>query len=749
MKRFVLLFSFTLIFVKPIVAQDKSGLDEYLGKYQARIDSSSSLIVKKEKDKLILQIVGQGEVAMTNIGKDKFVLNRVRPKTVIEFVRDNSGKPIQLKWLQPIPPGGLVRIASPAADSIANLSTNELSKYVGNYQLSANRYQVAHVRIENNQLTIHFLHEGKLFLKHESGNRFVIEDGDMRMTLDFVPDATGKINHINFSRTGGVVYVKSEKAFTVTPEVIYGFNRPNGFTRADTLRGKLSPLRSCYDVLFYDLNVNVYPESKTVAGSNVIRFKALEAFNQMQIDLFSNMQIEKITFHGQPLSFTREFNAVFIHFPKKLEPAITYEITIVYSGKPQRPDGTSLAGGIFWLQDKEGNYWIETVTQGSGASLWWPCKDHLSDKPDSMRIRVAVPKGLTNISNGKLQKKSELVNGQTLYDWYVHYPINTYCVAMNIGSYVHLSDQLVRDDDTLKLHYYSKPYDVSLTKPLFKKVKPMLFVFEKYFGKYPFSRDGFTVMESIYPMEHQSAVTFGSLFNPFNSDNYDSADITRTMWHEAAHEWWGNNVTVKDYADLWIHEAFATYAEVLAYKELNGAQAEKKYLKNQIPGNKEPIIGKYDVNDFHLGDMYSKGVLMLYTLQNVINNDSLWFDLLREIQRHFAFQTITTNDLVNFINQQTKTDFTYFFNQYLKFSSIPELQLEFERQGKETHVRYKWHTDEPNFSMPIKVTTSESNYEFIRPTQEWKELFLKNMKAKNFNVDTEHFYISVKRLKRI
>ena len=749
MTRSTVFFLLTSILIKPVLAQDKSNLnpDDYIGRYQSRIDTSYSIIIKKEKGKLIVQFIGQGEVPMTPIGKDRFSPNRVRPKSVMEFVRDNTGKPIRMNWIQPLPPGGLERIASPAIDSIANSSTNKLSKYIGNYRMSANRYTRAQVRIDNNQLSIQFNGEGKLFLKHESGNRFVIEDGDMRMTFDFVPNTTGKIDHINFSRTGGVVFLKSEKKFEVAPEVIYGFKRPNGFTRADTLRGKLSSLRSCYDVLFYDLNVSVNPDSKTVNGSNTIRFKTVTAFDQIQIDLFSYMRIEKILFHDQSLSFTRELNAVFIHFPEKLKPETTHEITINYSGKPQKPDGSSLAGGIYWLQDKEGNYWIETVTQGSGASLWWPCKDHQSDKPDSMRIRVSVPKELTDISNGILRKKIDLANGQTQFDWYVSYPINTYCVAMNIGSYVHLSDQLVRDHDTLQLHYYSKPYDVALGKGLFKKVKPMLSVFEKYFGKYPFGRDGFTVMESIYPMEHQSAVTFGSLFNPFNSDKYDSADMLRTMWHEVAHEWWGNNVTVKDNADLWIHEAFATYAELLAYKELYGDAAAKKNLKEQVPGNKEQIIGKYDVNDFRLGDMYPKGVLMLHTLQNVINYDSLWFGLLREIQNHFAFQTITTNDLVDYINQQTKTDYTYFFSQYLKFASIPELQLKFEKQGKDTRVKYKWKTDEPNFSMSIKVTTSEKNFEFIQPTHEWKELNLKSMKARNFKVDTEHFYVAVKVVK--
>jgi len=273
----------------------------------------------------------------------------------------------------------------------------------------------------------------------------------------------------------------------------------------------------------------------------------------------------------------------------------------------------------------------------------------------------------------------------------------------------------------------------------------MLSVFEKDFGSYPFRRDGFTVMESIYPMEHQGAVSIGSIFNPFNSDRYDSLDLIRTMWHESAHEWWGNNVTVKDMADLWIHEAFATYAEVLAYEKLSGKAAMQKYLKDQTPGNKEAIIGKYDVNDFHLGDMYPKGALMLHTLRNLIDNDSLWFELLQGIQTHFAYQTINTHDIVNYFNEKTKTDYGYFFDQYLNKASIPELQLQFKKEGNVLHVKYKWNADVEDFNMPVKVATSKNVYTFIYPTKDWKDLELRDMKAKDFRVATDKFYVTVRR----
>jgi len=691
-----------------------------------------------------MEIVGQGHTTLTKIRKDRFNVDRVKPKLVIEFMRDSIGKTTQFKWIQTVPKYSFIRIIPAIADSSFNQREGTISKYIGNYRLSSNPRKILQVREENGQLTVQGTNEGKLILTSLSENRFILSEGDLKLVYDFISDSTGKINAITFSRTGSFDCIKTDEPFGA-PEVVYGFNRANGFARADSLRGQLTPLRTCYDVLFYDLNVSVDPTIKTVSGNNTMRFKAVQSFDQIQVDLFANMHIEKILFRNASLSFTREFNAVFIRFPSTVEEGTIDEIRIIYSGKPQTPDAASLAGGIFWLQDKEGQYWIETVTQGSGASLWWPCKDHLSDKPDSMKISVTVPRGLTDISNGRLLRKTELPDNLTRFDWYVSYPITNYCVVMNIGNYSHFSDVYISGRDTLPLHYYCMPYDVGIAKKIFKHVKPMLSVFEKDFGRYPFWRDGFTVMESIYPMEHQSAVSFGSIFNPFNSDTYDSLDLIRTMWHESAHEWWGNNVTVKDMADLWIHEAYATYAEVLAYEDLSGHDAMVTYLKNQRPGNEEAIIGQYDVNDFRLGDMYSKGALMLHTLRNLIDNDSLWFDLLRGIQTHFAYQTITTEDIIHYINDKTKTDYRYFFDQYLTRPAIPELQLKLKREGTITYVKYKWNAEAEAFRMPVKVTTAKDVYTFIYPTKDWKELKLKDMKVKDFNVDKNNFYVEVRK----
>jgi hypothetical protein len=741
MKLFGLLFFISVSILNSLSAQSTQS-KEYIGVYAFKIDPNALVIIRESKnDGLTAGFIGQGRTSLSKVGKDRYQVARVKPKAIMEFKRDKSGEIVHFNWIQAIPKFTYQRIPTLSKDSSLTHPSGRLSKYVGNYRLSKNRLRIVKVRVSNGHLTVQHTNEGKFDLTHTSGNQFVLADNDLKLVYHFMPDKNGDIKSINFSRTGSPECIKTSQ--DVASYEVYGFNRPNGFSRADTLRGKLTSLRSCYDVLFYNLNVTVDPTSKSISGNNKIRFQATTTFDRMQVDLFKNMNIEKIVFRDTLLSFTREFNAVFIEFPTPIRQGTVSEIDIIYSGRPQTPDPASLAGGIFWLWDKEGEHWVQTVTQGSGASLWWPCKDHLSDKPDSMKINVTVPQGLSDISNGRLLKKTTLPDNQTRFEWYVSYPITPYCVVMNIGNYTHFSDKYVSGNDTLTLNYYCLPHDQTVAKTIFQHTKPMLSLFEKSFGRYPFWRDGFTVMQSVYPMEHQSAISIGSIFNPFNSDRFDSLDLIRTMWHESAHEWWGNNVTVKDMADLWIHEAFATYAEALAYEKLQGKAAMLKYLKDQKPENKEAMLGKNDVNDFRLGDIYSKGLLMLHTLRSLIDNDSLWFDLLHGIQTHFSFQTVTTHDIVSYINDKTRTDYTYFFEQYLTKASIPTLQLVFKKEGKATGVMYRWNAEVEKFDMRVKVTTAKNVYAFIYPTKDWKDLDLKDMKIKNFNVDTDNFYVDV------
>lgn len=519
-------------------------------------------------------------------------------------------------------------------------------------------------------------------------------------------------------------------------------NRANGFTRADTLRGKLTSLRS-YDVLFYHLDVAVDIPRKSISGSNKIRFRVTEPINKMQVDLYANMKIHSIKYRGQELSHTREFDAVFIQLPETLPQNSQHEIQITYSGVPQVPNfNISMSGGFMWEQDQEGHPWVQVACQGSGASLWWPNKDHLSDEPDSMRISVTVPSRLTEISNGRLLRKVPLANNQTRHDWYVSYPINNYNVTLNIGKYTHLRNTYVTTD-TLTLDYYAKPEHLDKARWVFNQVKPMLATLEKNYGKYPFPRDGFTLMESLHPMEHQSAVTFGRL----PDGELDSVNTLKLVWHEVSHEWWGNNVSCKDLADMWLHEAFATYTEGLFMQQQFGKDANLGYMQDlqQRAVNQEPVIGEYDVNHifYNTEDMYSKGALVLHTFRNVLNNDALWLSILQGLQQEFKLQTITSADFVRYINQKTKIDYTYFFDQYLKHPRLPTLQVKYTQQGETLALHYKWLADVPNFKMPVKVTKAPDKYDFIYPTTTWQTIRLPNLSPEDFAVDQDRFYLNV------
>jgi aminopeptidase N len=520
------------------------------------------------------------------------------------------------------------------------------------------------------------------------------------------------------------------------------------FTRADTLRGMLTPVRTCYDVSFYHLDVRIDPDSKSIKGSNEIKFKVIQPFDTMQVDLFANMQIEKIMWQDSALMYHREFNAVFIHFPKKLEKNADESIRIYYSGQPQVAKRPPWEGGFTWAEDSAGNPWVVVTCQGTGASLWWPNKDHQSDEPDSMMISVTVPPGLLDISNGRLRNRTELSDGWVRHDWFVSYPINNYNVTVSIGKYVHFDD-VYADGDTLTLDYYVLPENLSKARAQFKQVKPMLSCFEKYFGEYPFVNDGYKLVECPHTgMEHQSAVAYGNHYIQGYRGRASSEvglKFDFIIIHESAHEWWGNSVTSKDVADMWIHESFAAYAEALYVECMYGYQESLKYIngKKTAIGNSSPIIGVYNVNKPGSGDMYNKGQLVLNTLRSVINNDSLWFAILRGISTEFKYQTITSEDIFRYINVKIGTDYQYLFDQYLKFPRLPRLEASVIKRGTDVRLRYRWVADVPEFRMPIKVTLSRGRFEFIRPTTTWQSTPLA-LEPEEFRVAEDLFYIDLR-----
>ncbi len=521
------------------------------------------------------------------------------------------------------------------------------------------------------------------------------------------------------------------------------------FARADTLRGMLTPLRTCYDVIYYQLDIKVDPESKSIEGSNKIKFTVVTAFDKMQVDLFENMHIEDITLDGVgSVPFEREYDAVFIQFPMTLRVDSEHEITVFYSGEPTVAKRPPWEGGFTWTIDKEGNPWIAVSCQEIGASLWWPNKDHQSDEPDSMMISVTVPEGLTNVSNGRLRSKTALPDGWTRYDWFISYPINNYNVTLNIGKYAHFRD-IYDTGDTLTLDYFVMPYNLEKAKKQFQQVKPMIACFEKFFGNYPFQNDGFKLIETPYlGMEHQSAIAYGNNYmQGYNGITWSEIGLSFDfiIVHESAHEWWGNSVTSKDIADLWIHESFGAYAEAVYVECMHGYKEALTYIngKKSRVSNKEPIIGVYGVHKRGSRDMYNKGQLVLNTLRHVLDDDLLWWDVIYGIATEFAYQTIHADDIVNYVNEKTGSDFTYFFEQYLKYPTIPQLVISVAKKDTSVTARYKWNADVEDFRMPIKVTTSKHKYEFISPTTSWQSIRLHDIKPEDFRVAEDLFYVDV------
>jgi aminopeptidase N len=525
-------------------------------------------------------------------------------------------------------------------------------------------------------------------------------------------------------------------------------NRPAPpLTRADTLRGALSPERTCYDVRWYHLDVTIDPSTKRVDGSTTIRFTGVHASRRLQVDLFANMEVKAITLDGSaPLSFTREFGAVLVSLPRPLSPGETHDLIVAYGGEPRVAPRAPWDGGFIWTKDSSGNPWAAVACQGTGASLWWPTKDHQADEPDSMLISVTVPPGLENVSNGRLRSVTRLPGGWMRSAWGVTSPINNYNVTVNVGKFAHFSD-VYYGADTLTLDYYVLPEHRNAAQRQFQQVKPMLACFERLFGPYPFPRDGYKLVESPHlGMEHQSAVAYGNGFH----NGYRGTSSSRyglmfdfIIIHESAHEWWGNSVTSKDIADMWIHEGFGAHAEALFVECDRGYDAMLDYVnskKGQVE-NRRPVIGQYGVHRRGSGDMYPKGSLMLHTFRGVLDNDSLWFAVIKGIAQTFRHQTITTEDIVRYVNTTTGDDYTYLFNQYLRHADLPRLDVNLTRKGSGLSARFRWRAEVADFRMPVKVTTAPGPFTFIKPTSAWQTLDLGTMDPKDFRVADQLFYI--------
>jgi len=514
-------------------------------------------------------------------------------------------------------------------------------------------------------------------------------------------------------------------------------------TRADVLRGAYGRYRANNDLLFYHLDVRVDPERKSIAGTNTIRFRMLADDTRIQLELAANLSVDRILFGAAPLRYERDLNTVYVDFPSTLRAGRDYTIAFHYSGTPQEQ---GRFGGMTFGKDPAGRHWITTSCEDHGASVWWPNKDQWRDEVERMQISVAIPNDLVDISNGRFMGKTDLGDGYTRWDWLVQYPINNYNVALNIGRYEHFADRL----GDLPLDFYVLPENLDKARKQFAQVSPMLDAFQKYFGEYPFAKDGYKLVEVPYAgMEHQSAVAYGNRFaNGYLERDFagvgTSLKFDFIIIHESGHEWFGNAISAADVSDMWIHEGWTTYLESLYVEDRFGRDEAIRYVngyKSKVQ-NSEPIITQRGIHREPMQDMYFKGALFLNTLRSVVNDDAVWRGALRDFYQEFKHRNILTEDVVRYFNTRLKRDLTPVFDQYLRRAELPILELAFnERDGL---MSYRWKAGERAFAMPVRVGTA-GTWTILEPTTDWQTMPMAIPKAA-IEVATDLYYVEVRKL---
>ena len=526
-------------------------------------------------------------------------------------------------------------------------------------------------------------------------------------------------------------------------------HKQEAFTHQDTLRGSLNAERTWWDVMRYDITVSPDYASKTISGNTVITFKILSAGKTMQIDMQEPMNITAISLHSQPVTYIREGNVYHVNIGNTPAIGSIQQLLIAFSGKPREATRPPWDGGWIWKKDDKGNPWMSVACQGLGASVWYPCKDHQSDEPDSgASLTMIVPDTLVAVGNGRLKENKNNNNGTSTYTWQVVNPINNYNIIPYIGKYVNFSETFNGENGKLDCSYWVLDYNLGKAKEQFKQAPQMLKCFEHWFGPYPFYEDGYKLVESPHlGMEHQSAVAYGNKY----ANGYLGRDLSGSGWglkwdfiivHESGHEWFANSITSKDLADMWLHEGFTNYSETLFTDCQFGTAAGDDYVigtRKNIT-NTATIIGPYGVNREGSGDMYYKGGNLLHTIRQVINDDEKFRAILRGLNKIFYHQTVTTQQVESYISKEAGIDFSKVFDQYLRTTQIPVFEYKIENG----QLWYRWSNCAGGFDLPVKVF--EGTEHWLKPTTEWQTQKMDgNFNEKDFRVD-RNFYAGTKKV---
>jgi aminopeptidase N len=475
--------------------------------------------------------------------------------------------------------------------------------------------------------------------------------------------------------------------------------------------------------------VSVRPDiaAHTLQGSTRISFTVLHEARRMQLDLQVPLEADNITWdaHGVQLPFEREGNVLWVRFPDSLNAGSHQSITVKYHGAPREARNPPWDGGWIWKTDAEGRPWVSVACQGLGASVWYPCKDHQSDEPDSAALHITVPDSLQAVGNGRFKGRVADGKGMATWSWSVRSPINTYNLVPYIGRYVEIHDRYMGETGPLDIQFFALADNEAKAREQIKQVRSMLKCFEHWFGPYPFQADGYKLVEAPHlGMEHQSAIAYGNHY----LNGYLGQDLSGSGWglqwdyiivHESAHEWWGNNITTADIADMWVHEGFADYAETIYTECISGKEAGADYLvglRRHI-ANDRPVIGPYGVNREGSGDMYYKGANLIHTIRQVVGDDARFREVLRGLNMHFRHSVVTSAEVEAWISRETGRDLSKVFDQYLRTTQVPRFEYRITRK----RLSYRWSECVPDFDLPVLVRIDGVEHR-LEPTPEWHTL---------------------------
>lgn len=503
-----------------------------------------------------------------------------------------------------------------------------------------------------------------------------------------------------------------------------------------------------WQVSFYEIEFKPNFNQKSVSGSSKLYFEITKDIQSpvFLIDLSEKMDYQIVNSSLSNYQEERKGNKILIHSKSSFKAGDKGFIHFSYNGHPPSVSDyeSPWQNGWVFSKDEKGFPLMSVAQEHDGVSLWLPSKDVWYDEPENgIILKIIVPKELVGVGNGRLK---EVIKGkeEDTYVWQVKNPINLYSIVPNVGRYVFIKDEFYGEKGKLDLAYWVLEGNEEKAKNHFKQVQSMLKAFEYWFGPYPFYEDSYKIVESPYlGMEHQSNIAYGNGFK----NGYRGTDLSGTgvglSWdfiivHESGHEWFANNITAKDIADMWIHESFTCYSETLFTELYMDKTAANQYVqgirKNIL--NDIPIIGEgYGLRKTGSGDMYYKGANMLHTIRTVINNDRVFRQILRGLNNRFYHQTVTSKEVESYIIKQSGIDFSSIFNQYLRTTKIPI--LEYQQKGKE--LKFRFQNVVNDFYLPIRIN---ENIEII-PTENWQTITLPNNDKIEWN---KNYYVEFRKM---